>query len=530
MKTKRRTLVKMFLVVLLVATVPAIMFAEGQYEEGTEPGITERVERPPKYAFLFIGDGMGMPQINAAERYLSSVEGGVAGIKKLKMTQFPAQGLTTTYANDRYITGSAAAATAMATGYKTNIGVISMDPSKTRNYKTIAEMAKDAGRKVGIISSVSIDHATPACFYAHQPSRSLYYKIDIDLANSGFDFFGGGGMRQKGREAGDPDAYDVAAQKGYRVVSDKSEFMSLRPGSGKVLAYNPVLAGAASLPYQLDRINGRYGDISLANFTEKAIELLNNENGFFIMVEGGKIDWACHANDATPAIYDTIAFDQAVGEALEFYAAHPDETLIVVTGDHECGGMTLGFAGTKYETSFDLLQHQKRSATDYFAGSFLTDYKEKAGSGRPSINDLMEHIEETFGLVHLSDSQKATLEAKAKSGDKAAADTLKLALSDYQYEKVKDAFEQSMKGAEERSENEETYLLYGGYDPLSVTLSHILNQKAGIGWTSYKHTGVPVPTFATGVGAAQFNGYYDNTDVAKKMMHIMGMKSSVATR
>ena len=521
MKLHKRIILSAALALLVS---PLFVWAGGHAEVVQESG-TAASGKPAKYVFLFIGDGMGMPQINAAEHYLAASTGKRAGIQKLSFSEFPAQALTTTYANDRFITGSAAAATAMATGYKTNIGVISMDPGKTRSFKTVAEMAKEADMKVGIISSVSIDHATPAAFYAHQPSRNMYYQIDLDLANSGFDFFGGGGMRQKGREEGQADAYDVAAQKGYKVVRDRDEFMALQPGSGKVLASNAVLKGGDSLPYELDRAGD---DISLADYTSKAIELLDNENGFFMMVEGGKIDWACHANDAAPAIYDTIAFDDSVREALEFYKRHPEETLIVVTGDHECGGMTLGFAGTKYQTAFELVGKQKKSATDYFADELLATYRD---SGKKVSEDqLFDVVEEHFGLVKLSAKERTALEAKANAGNAKAEETLQLALTDYEVNQIKRAFVRSMGGKIEKSANEETYLLYGGYDPLAVSLSHILNQKAGIGWTSYKHTGVPVPTFAQGRGYQIFNGYYDNTDIAKKIMQVMRLNQKVAVK
>ncbi len=510
-------------IVLALLVLPMLVWAGGKAEEVQEAPAAEVTQA--KYVFLFIGDGMGMPQINAAEHYLASRDSEAVGIKKLQFSEFPAQALTTTYANDRFITGSAASATAMATGYKTNIGVISMDPSKTQKYKTIAEMAKDADMKVGILSSVSIDHATPAAFYAHQPSRNNYYQIDLELADSGFDFFGGGGMRQKGKKEGQIDAYDYAQQKGYTLVNSREDFMALKPGAGKVFAYNSVRDGADAMPYELDRASN---DISLADYTGKAIELLDNENGFFIMVEGGKIDWACHANDAAPAIYDTLAFDEAVGEAIDFYNKHPEETLIVVTGDHECGGMTLGFAGTGYETNFGLISKQKKSATDYFADTFLADIQ---GSGKQlSDAELFNIIEEHFGLVRMSASDLDAMKAKAEAGDKMSAEKVALALNDFEVNQIKRAYIRSMGGELEASPNEETKLLYGGYDPLGVTLSHILNQKAGIGWTSYKHTGVPVPTFAQGAGYEIFHGYYDNTDIAKKIMQLMFAEQKVAVK
>ena len=147
-----------------------------------------------KYVFYFIGDGLGLTQINSAENYQAALKGEI-GVKRLSISKLSTQGYITTYAQNRYITGSAAAATALATGNKTTISTISMDGKHQKNYKTMAEMAKDKGMKVGIISTVDIDHATPACFYAHQPSRNRYFDISLDLINSGFDFFGGGNFR-----------------------------------------------------------------------------------------------------------------------------------------------------------------------------------------------------------------------------------------------------------------------------------------------------------------------------------------------
>jgi alkaline phosphatase len=179
--------------ILALAAIPFIGFAAGNkskqmkqetMEQELKASEIEHSEQTfedakgrAKYVFCFIGYGMGLPQINAAEIYLAATSGSEIGVNKLSFTQFPAQGLTTTYSSDSFITDSAAAATAIATGYKTNSGVISMNSSKTENLRTIAEMALEKGMKVGIVSSVSIDHATPACFYAHNPSRKNYYEI-----------------------------------------------------------------------------------------------------------------------------------------------------------------------------------------------------------------------------------------------------------------------------------------------------------------------------------------------------------------
>ncbi|MFO8033060.1 MAG: alkaline phosphatase [Desulfohalobiaceae bacterium] len=449
-----------------------------------------------KYVFVFIGDGMGNPQRSAAQEYSGS---------KLLMNKFPAQGVTTTQAADRFITGSAAAGTAIASGQKTNIGFVGMDP-RQRKVASIAELAKQQGKKVGIVSSVSIDHATPASFYAHVPQRGKYYDIAVQLAESGFDYFGGGGIKDPENSRNNASEYkgnalELAQENGYTVVTDKEQFMRLSQDAGKVLASNSWLQDSQALPYAMDM---RRQDISLAEFTDKGIELLDNRQGFFLMVEGGKIDWACHANDGVCSIHNTLAFEKALQEAYDFYQQHPEETLILVTGDHECGGMTLGFAGTKYATNFEILSNQKISFQ-----KFTQEVIPELQAQGLSFAEVQPIITEAFGLKFEGDSKDHML------------------LKEHEIKKIKRAFERSMQGGQERAEDDETYVLYGGYDPLAVTLTHILNQKAGIGWTSYKHTAVPVTTSAVGVGAQRFNGAYDNTDIGLRLKEIMGMQPTV---
>ena len=484
-----KKLLNLSIFVLLLFCLTFAVSAKAQ-REMAESG-TAAANGNAKYVFLFIGDGMGMPQINSAEAYLSSVAGEKVGVKKLSFSQFPAQGLTTTYAADQFITDSAASATALACGLKTNSGVIAMDPTGTKKFKTIAEMAKEAGLKVGIVSSVDLDHATPASFYAHNKSRNNYYDIGLELANSSFDYFGGGRLRLSKAPKDKKNQHEVLKEKGWIMAGSREELNKIKPNSGQVYAYNYGFASDA-LVYDLDR---KEKDITLAEFTKKGIELLANDNGFFMMIEGGKIDWACHANDAASAIHDTLAFDAAVQEAIKFYDKHPNDTLIIVTGDHECGGLTLGFAGTKYGSAYDLLKGQTGSQ-EAFNEYVLKPYKKKVAGSKGNLNDLIPAMEKHFGL--------------------SAAE-----LSDYEKEMIANAFDQTMLDKKERAKDDATFLLYGGYEPLSVTLTHILNQKAGLAWTSYSHTGVPVPTFAKGNGAPLFHGYYDNTDIFHKMIASM---------
>lgn len=474
--------------------------------------------KAPKYIFFFIGDGMGLSQSNAAEAYLGALENS-NGIKKLHLSTLPNQGFYTTYALDRFITGSAAAGTALATGQKTTINTISMDAERLMPLKTIAEMAKDKGYKVGIVSSVSIDHATPATFYAHQPTRNMYYKISLDLSKSGFNYFAGGGFKHpegdgtteeknsmsnigmgatEDIEEKETNSMKIAEQRGYSFTNTVTDFNNLKKGDDKIIAIAPKLAGGSALPYSIDQKEG--ADISLADFTDKGITLLDNPNGFFMMVEGGKIDWASHANDAATVIKEVIQFDNAVAKAMEFYQKHPKETLILVAADHETGGLALGFSGSHYDSSFGLLQYQNISYEAF--SDKIASYK-KEHVDNYSVADGLAMVKEHFGL---GDASKG------------------LQLSPFENQQLKVAFAKSMTYDAKMTENDQFYLLYGSYDPFTVTACHILSHKAGIGWTSYSHTATPIPVRSIGVGAKLFTGFFDNTDMAKNLMKLIENK------
>jgi alkaline phosphatase len=489
------------LAVILFAGVSALS-AKGQAQNGSAaPPASAPQTGTAKYVFLFIGDGMAMPQISAAEVFATARASKDVSVTRLAFTRFPVAGLVTTYDAGTFITDSASAVTALATGNKTLSGVINMDVSKSRAFKTIAEYARDQGRKVGVVSSVTLNHATPAGFYAKAPSRGDYYGIALQLAASGFDYFAGGAVDQHaGKGGGQPSALDLARANGYTYVNSNAAFASLKRGAGKVIAVNAVLQDAGAMPYAIDR---KPGDLSLADYTRKGIELLEDgPQGFFMAVEGGKVDWACHANDAGASILDVLDFDAAVRVALDFARAHPADTLIVVTGDHETGGMTLGFAGTQYDTFFDKVALQRRSFIS-FNDEVLAPYKRKmSGRAGAKLADLLPDIEASFGLDFA-------------------------ALSAYQREQLEQAFRRSLAGEKEASAQPDVqYLLYGGYEPLTVKLTQIMNQTAGIGWTSYAHTGVPVPVFAAGARSELFGGYYDNTDVFGKLADAMGIPIS----
>jgi alkaline phosphatase len=468
----------------------------------TSQNATESATKTPKYVFLFIGDGMSHVQINAAQVLLGDNKPGEVAVKSLNFTQFPIAGVATTYDSTSFCPDSASTATAISCGVKTHSGVIGLNVDKLTKPVSITELLKADGKKIGIVSSVTINHATPAAFYAHIASRNDYYEIALQMAAGDFDYYGGGTISQaNGKDSDRQSLYDVLKMCNYTVADTKEAILALNSSSPKVYAVSPVTQDSGALPYAIDE---KEGDLTLVDFVQKGIDVLDNDNGFFLMCESGKIDWACHANDAMAAITDVLAFQDAIQVAVDFANAHPDETLILVTGDHETGGMTIGYAATGYNTAFDILSHQKIS---YVAFDELISSM-KAANPKLTFADVYPVIKENFGLIAPNDADAAATENKS------------LVMTDFEYEKLQNGFKQSLLPSEKRSTDAEASLLYGTYDPLSVTLTHILNNKAGIGWTSYAHTGTPVPVYAMGVGADVFGGSYDNTDIFKKLVEV----------
>ena len=268
---------------------------------------------------------------------------------------------------------------------------------------------------------------------------------------------------------------------------------------GPVVIIDEHLADSDAMAYELDRTDDMW---ALSDYVAKGIEVLSqDEDGFFMMCEGGKIDWACHANDAASTIHDTQALADAVQVAIDFAAEHPEETLILVTGDHETGGLTIGFAGTDYDTYLDLLANQKISFAKYDS-----DYVAKYKENKTSFEDVLVDIEALFGL-----------KTEGEEGDK-------LVLTDYELEQLRAAYEKSINGTAASQYEQEEYVLYGTYEPLSVTITHIINNKSGISFTSYSHTGLPVAVLAHGLNAEVFSGYYDNTQVYYKLADMLGVQ------
>jgi alkaline phosphatase len=266
------------------------------------------------------------------------------------MDLMPVAGYAKTHSASSLVTDSAAAATAIATGVKTYNGAIGVDADGDP-VETILERAQTLGKATGLVTTVQLAHATPAAFAAHVSSRNMMTKIAKQMLDRGVDVLLGGGedewlptdetgcYPQAGERGDGLNLIQNAIAAGYAYVCTGAQFDAIDP-----------LATSKLLGLFADEGMVRPYDPSLAEMTQKAIDILSQDpDGFFLMVEGGQIDWASHGNDAADAIGDTIGFDEAVAVARQFAATHPD-TLVIVTADHETGGMSLEGAGEGVET------------------------------------------------------------------------------------------------------------------------------------------------------------------------------------
>ena len=312
-----------------------------------------------KYVFYFIGDGMGFTHVAAAEAYLAQ-ERGVIGMDPLCFTQFPVLGEATSFSASNIITDSSAAGTALSTGEKTTNGMLGIAPDSTTLLKSISYKIHEAGYSVGVMSTTPINHATPAAFFGHNIKRGNYYEIGKELPGTGFEFFAGGGLyHPNGKDKDQPvSLYDMIAEGGYTLAYGYEDFKAKKEADRIVLVQ---AEGSEEIcPYALGRPEGA---LTLPQIVEAAISVLErNPKGFFMMAEGGLIDWTAHSQDLAGTIFEILDFDQAIAVANAFYERHPKETLIVVTADHETGGIALGRKGYNYDlTVIDKIKNASAS-------------------------------------------------------------------------------------------------------------------------------------------------------------------------
>lgn len=447
-----------------------------------------------KYVFYFIGDGMGVNQVQGTELYRGELEGKI-GITPIWFTQFPYATTATTFSATNGVTDSAAAGTALATGNKTQNGTIGMKQDLQTEVSSVAVWAKNKGCRVGVTTSVSVDHATPAAFYAHDPSRGSYYKIGTDLYKAGFDFYAGSDFidpnNKDNKDGNSENLYTMAEKNGYTIARGYKDYLKKCKKADKMILFQSEKASEkdrTAIPYAIDRTKD---DLTLADITRSAINFLSKDlsKGFFLMVEGGKIDWACHSNDAATAFHEVADMDEAVKVAYEFYSQHPDETLIVVTADHETGGFVLG-TGT-YKLNLQVLKNQKVSESGFTR--ILNELRKKYNNN-VSWEKVQQALKENFGFwdkVKLNEKQEERLLAK---------------------------YNDTFKGKEAKLEKSE----YAQDEPLAAEAKRIIDEIALVGWTSGGHSAGYVPVFAIGAGADLFQGRIDNTEIPIKIAKAAG--------
>ncbi len=279
-----------------------------------------------KNIILMIGDGMGTSQIYA---------GFIAKKGDLNMKKFPITGFSITYSADDLITDSAAGATAMATGTKTNNGMVGVDPKKDR-VENITEIVEKDGKSTGLVATSTITHATPASFIAHVETRNDYERIARQFLETDIDVFIGGGAVHFIERLDQRDLTIDLAEKGYELCYSMEALDTATSDKIAGLVYE------ASPPTMLQSRRDM-----LSKATAKAIEVLSrNENGFFLMVEASQIDWGNHQNNITYQTLEVIDFDNVIGEVLQ-YAREDGETLVIVTADHETGGLGINGGNLK---------------------------------------------------------------------------------------------------------------------------------------------------------------------------------------
>ena len=383
-----------------------------------------------KYVFYFIGDGMGVNQVLGTEMYRGELEGKI-GVTPLLFTQFPYATIATTFSATNGVTDSAAAGTALATGNKTKNGALGVKKDLETKVNSVASWAKNKGCRVGISTSVSVDHAA----------------------------------------------------RGYKDYQKKAK------KSDKLILLQPATAtDNSAIPYAIDR---KKGDMTLTEITRAGINFLSKDlsKGFFLMVEGGKIDWACHSNDAATVFHEVMDMDNAIKVAYEFYEQHPDETLIVVTADHETGGIVLGKG--PYTLNLQALKSQKVSESGYT--KIVNELRKKYKNQVP-WEVIKQSLKDNFGFwdsIQLNEKQEASL--KKVYDESFSGKEIDLTKSEYQQD-----------------------------EPLAAEAKRILDDIALVGWTSGGHSGGYVPVFAIGAGAQLFQGRIDNTEIPVKIAEAAG--------
>lgn len=439
----------------------------------------------PKYIFYFIGDGMGMGHVMSAETYNRVVLGND---KPLLMMQFPVAGLITTYSASSPVTDSAAAGTALATGHKTKNGMLGMNADTVAVQSVAAELfAKGYG--IGIVTSVYPDDATPGAFFAHQPTRRNTFEIGLEAAASGYEFIGGSNLRSvKDKEGKSTGLLEAFATNGVDYV--RGAEAAAASTSRRIFMVNTDSIDISNIGYTIDSIPGV---LTLPLMTQTCLDHLEKwtPDAFFMMVEGGNIDHAAHSNDGGAVIKEILNFNQAIEIAYNFYLAHPNETMIVITADHDTGGMAIGNKYLGYNMKPQYFDFQ-RISKDRFADECEAILRSRRIFTWQDMEDMLKEQLGFWTNVPVTEKQTALLKEK---------------------------FEKTF----ELRNSADQKTLYANFDEFTDAVFNVLNDIAGVGWIASSHTGGYVPVYAIGTGAEQFVGIHDNTDIPAIIRRTVGL-------
>lgn len=442
-----------------------------------------------KYVFYFIGDGMGVNEVIGTNLYNQA-----NGQENVNFTGFPVVNFITTVSANSLVTDSSAAGTALATGVKIDNSVVGVDPDGNPT-PNLTEWAHAAGFGTGVATSVGVNHATPASFVAHTASRNGYEEISLQMIDSPVDFMAGSTFLTN-RGSGHDAAYfeHKADSAGITIYKGPGAIQGIDFSKPRVLCLSAKAED--SLPYAIDR---KEGDTQLADFTDAGIRYLESrygKKGFFFMIEGGKIDYAGHGNDAATCFQEVNDMAQSVDLALTFLARYPKETLIVITADHETGGLMLG--GGRYEMHPERLAKQHACVdelTNLFRAQFFpTDKPFKT----PSWDAVKGFFNEQLGLWGEVEVNQRT------EGE------------------LKEIYDRTFGKGGDRNLTEEN--LYSSNFRIVADVVRALDRAAGYQWSFGSHSGSPVGLYVTGACAEQFNTVRDNAEIAPLIAKLAGYK------
>lgn len=462
----RKRVLYLVLVSMFLISTCSLAFADKAQASALQ--IPNVGKKQVKNVIMMIPDGMGISHVTLSRWYKG---GGLLNMDEL------ACGLVRTHASDSAITDSAPAATVMATGHKTHTGFIGvlpdvanmpgLDPIKPgqerRPVATILEAAKLKDMSTGLVATSQIPHATPAGFSSHYPDRDKYEILieqqvynDIDVV-----FGGGSDFLDPGKRADKEDLVKVLKDRGYEYITTRNELKTLKEGDGTRVwgMFAPI-----AMAYEFDRPKN---EPTLAEMTQKAINILSKDkNGFFLMVEGSKIDWAAHANDPVGIVSDVLAFDDAVKVAID-YAKKDKDTAVIIAADHFTGGMSIGNLDKQYD-----IQH---------INEFIKPLKKAKLTGE--------------GLESKINSQKSNIK-----------------------QVVKEYY-----GIDDLSEKEVKEIVKAKSGKLNEVVGPMISKRAKLGWTSHGHTGNDIVLYMYHPRNYRMMGVVDNSDIAKYIEEVLGL-------